>query len=50
MANKKKEAPITGITISKEEDFSGWFTDFNLLFKNAKSFKKFTIRIYFNLF
>jgi len=27
MANKKKEAPITGITISKEEDFSGWFTE-----------------------
>ncbi|MFX0011656.1 MAG: proline--tRNA ligase [Candidatus Hermodarchaeota archaeon] len=27
MANKKKEAPLTGITISKEEDFSGWFTE-----------------------
>jgi prolyl-tRNA synthetase len=27
MANKKKEAPITGITISKEDDFSGWFTE-----------------------
>ncbi|NHJ21549.1 MAG: proline--tRNA ligase [Candidatus Lokiarchaeota archaeon] len=27
MAYKKKEAPITGITISKEEDFSGWFTE-----------------------
>jgi len=27
MAKKKKEAPITGITISKEEDFSGWYTE-----------------------
>jgi prolyl-tRNA synthetase len=27
MAKKKKEAPITGITVSKEEDFSGWFTE-----------------------
>ncbi|MFX0073972.1 MAG: proline--tRNA ligase [Candidatus Hermodarchaeota archaeon] len=27
MAKKKKEAPLTGITISKEEDFSGWFTE-----------------------
>lgn len=27
MAKKEKEAPITGITISKEEDFSGWYTD-----------------------
>ncbi|MHA2287655.1 MAG: proline--tRNA ligase [Promethearchaeota archaeon] len=27
MANKKKEAPLTGITISKEDDFSGWFTE-----------------------
>ena len=26
MANKKKEAPITGITVSKEEDFSEWYT------------------------
>ena len=24
---KKKEAPITGITVSKEEDFSGWYTE-----------------------
>jgi len=23
MAKKKKEAPLTGITVSKEEDFSG---------------------------
>ncbi|NVM16103.1 MAG: proline--tRNA ligase [Candidatus Lokiarchaeota archaeon] len=27
MAKKKKEAPLTGITVSKEEDFSGWFTE-----------------------
>jgi len=27
MAKKKKEAPLTGITISKEDDFSGWFTE-----------------------
>jgi prolyl-tRNA synthetase len=27
MAKKKNEAPITGITISKEEDFSGWYTE-----------------------
>jgi prolyl-tRNA synthetase len=27
MAKKKKEAPITGITVSKEEDFSGWYTE-----------------------
>jgi prolyl-tRNA synthetase len=27
MAKKKKEAPLTGITISKEEDFSGWYTE-----------------------
>ena len=27
MANKKKDAPITGITISKEQDFSAWYTD-----------------------
>ncbi len=27
MAKKKEEAPLTGITISKEEDFSGWFTE-----------------------
>ena len=27
MTNKKKEAPLTGITISKEEDFSGWYTE-----------------------
>ncbi|MFX1384886.1 MAG: aminoacyl--tRNA ligase-related protein, partial [Promethearchaeota archaeon] len=27
MAKKKKEAPITGITVSKEEDFSAWYTD-----------------------
>ena len=24
---KKKEAPITGITVSKEEDFSAWYTE-----------------------
>jgi len=27
MAKKKKEAPITGITVSKEEDFSSWYTE-----------------------
>ncbi|MFX1377312.1 MAG: proline--tRNA ligase [Promethearchaeota archaeon] len=27
MAKKKKEVPLTGITISKEEDFSGWYTE-----------------------
>jgi prolyl-tRNA synthetase len=27
MAKKKKEAPLTGIKVSKEEDFSGWFTE-----------------------
>jgi prolyl-tRNA synthetase len=27
MAKKKNGAPITGITIKKEEDFSGWFTE-----------------------
>ena len=27
MANKKKEAPITGITVSKDEDFSAWYTE-----------------------
>ena len=27
MAKKKKEAPITGITVSKEEDFSAWYTE-----------------------
>ena len=27
MAKKKKDAPITGITVSKEEDFSGWYTE-----------------------
>ncbi|MHA2182167.1 MAG: proline--tRNA ligase [Promethearchaeota archaeon] len=27
MAKKKKEAPITGIIVSKEEDFSGWYTE-----------------------
>ncbi|MFX1322473.1 MAG: proline--tRNA ligase [Promethearchaeota archaeon] len=27
MAKKEKEAPITGITVSKEEDFSGWYTE-----------------------
>jgi prolyl-tRNA synthetase len=27
MAKKKKEAPITGMTISKEKDFSGWYTE-----------------------
>ncbi|UCC18541.1 MAG: proline--tRNA ligase [Promethearchaeota archaeon] len=27
MAKKNKETPITGITVSKEEDFSAWFTE-----------------------
>jgi len=27
MAKKKSEAPLTGITVSKEEDFSGWYTE-----------------------
>ncbi|MHA1107286.1 MAG: proline--tRNA ligase [Promethearchaeota archaeon] len=27
MAKKKKEAPLTGITVSKEDDFSGWYTE-----------------------
>ncbi|MHA2391277.1 MAG: proline--tRNA ligase [Promethearchaeota archaeon] len=27
MAKKKKEAPITGITVSKDEDFSAWYTE-----------------------
>ncbi|MFW9819962.1 MAG: proline--tRNA ligase [Candidatus Thorarchaeota archaeon] len=27
MAKKKIEAPITSITVSKEEDFSGWYTE-----------------------
>ncbi|MFX0043309.1 MAG: proline--tRNA ligase [Candidatus Hodarchaeota archaeon] len=27
MAKKVKEVPITGITVSKEEDFSGWYTE-----------------------
>jgi prolyl-tRNA synthetase len=27
MAKKKTEAPITGITASKEEDFSAWYTE-----------------------
>ncbi|MHA1670750.1 MAG: proline--tRNA ligase [Promethearchaeota archaeon] len=27
MAKKKKETPLTGITISKEDDFSGWYTE-----------------------
>ncbi len=27
MANKKKEVPLTGITVSKEEDFSAWYTE-----------------------
>ncbi len=27
MAKKKKEPPITGITVSKEEDFSAWYTE-----------------------
>jgi len=27
MAKRKKEVPITGITVSKEEDFSGWYTE-----------------------
>ncbi|UCD02457.1 MAG: proline--tRNA ligase [Promethearchaeota archaeon] len=27
MAKKKKEAPITGITVLKDEDFSAWYTE-----------------------
>jgi prolyl-tRNA synthetase len=27
MVKKKKEVPITGITVSKDEDFSGWYTE-----------------------
>ncbi len=27
MAKKKNEAPLTGITVSKEEDFSAWYTE-----------------------
>ncbi len=27
MAKEKKEAPITGITVSKDEDFSAWYTE-----------------------
>ncbi len=27
MAKKKKEAPIMGMTVSKEEDFSAWYTE-----------------------
>ncbi|MFX0083017.1 MAG: proline--tRNA ligase [Candidatus Hodarchaeota archaeon] len=27
MAKKKNEVPITGITVSKKEDFSGWYTE-----------------------
>lgn len=27
MVKKKKSAPITGITVSKEEDFSSWYTE-----------------------
>ncbi len=27
MAKKKKEVPITGITVSKDDDFSGWYTE-----------------------
>jgi len=27
MAKKKKKAPITGITVSKAENFSGWYTE-----------------------
>jgi prolyl-tRNA synthetase len=27
MAKNKKDTPITGITVSKEEDFSAWYTD-----------------------
>jgi len=27
MAKKKKEIPLTGITVSKEEDFSAWYTE-----------------------
>ncbi|MFW9936117.1 MAG: aminoacyl--tRNA ligase-related protein, partial [Candidatus Thorarchaeota archaeon] len=27
MAKKKKEVPLTSITVSKDEDFSGWYTE-----------------------
>lgn len=27
MAKKKREAPLTGMTVSKEEDFSAWYTE-----------------------
>ena len=27
MAKKKNEAPLTGVTVSKEEDFSAWYTE-----------------------
>jgi prolyl-tRNA synthetase len=27
MAKKEKDAPLTGMTISKEKDFSGWYTE-----------------------
>ncbi len=27
MAKKKNEAPLTGITVSKDEDFSAWYTE-----------------------
>ncbi|MFX0139502.1 MAG: proline--tRNA ligase, partial [Candidatus Hodarchaeota archaeon] len=27
MAKKKKDTPITGITVSKDEDFSAWYTE-----------------------
>ncbi|MBD3255523.1 MAG: proline--tRNA ligase [Candidatus Lokiarchaeota archaeon] len=27
MAKKKKDVPLTGITVSKEEDFSAWYTE-----------------------
>ena len=27
MASKKEDAPLTGITVSKEEDFSAWYTE-----------------------
>ena len=27
VAKKKKDAPLTGITVSKEEDFSAWYTE-----------------------
>ncbi|MHA1642636.1 MAG: proline--tRNA ligase [Promethearchaeota archaeon] len=27
MANKKKDAPLAGITVSKNEDFSAWYTE-----------------------